>query len=81
MIKPARDQVNACPPLTMHEVVSRSRSRVAAAASSNPVRSTGISGAYKPGRVTGSVSTGTIRPAACWAKAARSSAPANAEAK
>jgi hypothetical protein len=54
---------------------SRARNRAAAVASSRPVRSTFISGAYSVGRVTGSTSTGTIRPADCCAKAARSSAP------
>jgi len=38
---------------------------------------------YSGGRATGSISTGTIRACADdrWAKAARSSAPPNAEAK
>jgi hypothetical protein len=60
---------------------SRARSRAAAAVSSKPVRSRWINGAYNAGRVTGSTSTGTIRPAACWAKAARSSEPPNVEMK
>src|SRR3712207_3376190 len=46
-----------------------------------PIRSAWISGAYNGGRVTGSMRTGTICPADCWAKAARSSAPPNPEAK